>query len=246
MAAIGFAIVAGLLGALAQQSAIVLSILAAVAAVLGPLIYEALKRRQEHEQEREREREREQQERERARQERERAEKLKAEKERAVEENFRRGCDAVNAAEAEHWWRKAAKAGHKEAAFQLGLLLKDRKPAQAERLWRPLAEAGHAEAAFRLGNLLMSRDWDEGMSWWRRAAEAGSRDAAYNLGIHLRTWRDQYPSSTAEPWLRQAAEAGHKDAFMSLASLLEAQGRVEEAKRWQQRWLQAHESEDQE
>jgi TPR repeat protein len=61
--------------------------------------------------------------------------------------------------EAEHWYDRAANAGHHGAETNLGHILQLRgTPEEAER-------------------------------WWRRAASAGNHDAQYNLGVLLKVNR---------------------------------------------------------
>ncbi len=86
-------------------------------------------------------------------------------------------------AEAEEYYRKAAVAGHVDAAFAAGRLLEaGGEPAEAERYYQMAAEGGSLEGAFALGVLLRERDPDEALSWFDKAAVAGHVDAAFAAG----------------------------------------------------------------
>lgn len=79
---------------------------------------------------------------------------------------------------AEHWYRTAADAGHREAAAAAGALLAARD-AEAEAIpyLEQAAEAGIVRAQYHLGMLLATR----AQSWLTRAADAGHPAAAQAL-----------------------------------------------------------------
>jgi TPR repeat protein len=64
--------------------------------------------------------------------------------------------------EAEHWYDRAANAGHHGAETNLGHILQLRgNPEEAERWWRRAASAGNHDAQYNLGVLLKNlRSWD--------------------------------------------------------------------------------------
>jgi len=95
------------------------------------------------------------------------------------------GLDPPQLAEARTWWTRAAKGGHADAQYNLGLLLATRldppEVAEARTWWSRAAEAGSIDAQINLGVLLASQldppDLVEARTWWTRAAEAGSTEA---------------------------------------------------------------------
>ena len=93
----------------------------------------------------------------------------------------------------------SGEAGHVNAAYNLGLLLKERgKEDAAEAWWRRAAEAGDTGAAYNLGMLFNDQARPmEAEAWYRRAAEAGHVNAAHNLGMLLKA---QGKAEGAEIW----------------------------------------------
>ncbi len=106
-------------------------------------------------------------------------------------------------AEAEEYYRKAAQAGHVDAAYAAGCLLEARnEPAEAERYYRIAAEGGSLDGAFALGVLVRERDPDEALPWFDKAAHAGHVDAAYAAGRLLEARNEP---AEAERYYRMAA-----------------------------------------
>ncbi|GAA4255101.1 preprotein translocase subunit SecA [Dactylosporangium darangshiense] len=164
---------------------------------------------------------------------------------------------AGRATEAMAYFRRAADAGHVEAAYAAGRLLEGE---DAERYLTRAAERGHADAAFALGTLLRGRDARRALEWLRRAADAGHVEAAYAAGrlleagdaaadaeryLELAAERDHADAAfalgtllrgrdaqRALEWLRRAADAGHLQAAYAAGQLLHAQGRGPDAERY--------------
>jgi len=153
------------------------------------------------------------------------------------------GDEASVAAEAETWYRQAAKGGKPNAMFNLGLLLNVRgdeaSVAEAETWYRLAAKAGSTDAMNSLGRLLSRRGDEasvaEAETWYRLAAKAGSTDAMNVLGRLLQYRGDATSVAEAEVWYRRAATAGNSNAMFNLGLLLNArddEASVAEAEIW--------------
>ncbi|WP_306601571.1 tetratricopeptide repeat protein [Geothrix sp. 21YS21S-2] len=114
---------------------------------------------------------------------------------------YRWGLAASHRGTAVAFLEEAARLGHPEAHFELGLFYEEGGMGQAgrevaARHYRSAAEAGHAEASFRLAELLRwgigpSRDPGAAQRWYLRSANDGFRPAmdwlsrAYEFGEDL-------------------------------------------------------------
>jgi len=97
----------------------------------------------------------------------------------------------VDAAEAAHWYRRAADRGHVLARHNLGNIHfagtgVPQDYELAAMWWRLAAEAGDAIPEYRLGTLLeqglgVAQDPEEALLWYRNAAGRGNADAAAAL-----------------------------------------------------------------
>jgi TPR repeat protein len=133
-----------------------------------------------------------------------------------------------NAAEAEHWYRKAAEAGIPDAAHSLAWLLNQGgRTGEAERWYRQAAEAGITDAMARLAGLLKDAGDTAGAeTWYRRAVAGGDAGSATLLGFLVwESGRDE----EAAGWFRQAAAAGDEHAMNALDLLLDQTGHTGEA-----------------
>ncbi|MBF0623572.1 MAG: sel1 repeat family protein, partial [Magnetococcales bacterium] len=112
----------------------------------------------------------------------------------------------------ELWYRKAARAGHLPAQFNLGLLLLGRGPERSAAategiLWlQRAAEAGDRDAQFNLGHCHqigrgVARDPARAYLWFHRAARAGDAEAA-----RRRDWLEQELDPAQVDRLRREAE----------------------------------------
>lgn len=153
------------------------------------------------------------------------------------------------------WFRKAAEAGHGEAATALGeSLLFGRgtaaDAAQAVRWLKAGAEAGVARAQLQYGSALfrgdggLARDVAAAASWLRKAADGGEVHAMWFVGEEMRTgglWPKD--AAAARRVLRQAAEQGQPLAARSLADMcMTGEGGAQdhaEARRWYVRAAEA-------
>lgn len=96
---------------------------------------------------------------------------------------------------AAHWFRKAAMRGHRESAYNLGVLmlngqLEPRDDGRAAIWIERAAERGLPEAQYLLGRLYFDgrgvhRDPVAEAAWYRRAAEGGYPLAQHELGVLL-------------------------------------------------------------
>ncbi|BDU72111.1 tetratricopeptide repeat protein [Mesoterricola silvestris] len=114
---------------------------------------------------------------------------------------YRWGLAATNRGSALAFLEEAARLGHAEAHFELGLYFEESGQGQAgrelaARHYRSAAEAGHSEASFRLAELLRwgigpARDPGAAQRWYLRSANEGFRPAmdwlsrAYEFGEDL-------------------------------------------------------------
>ncbi|MGW1893178.1 DNA ligase LigA-related protein [Streptomyces sp. NPDC002004] len=130
-----------------------------------------------------------------------------------------------------HWLTKAARAGNPEAAQRLGdLLLGSGDEDAAFGCYQQAANARYAPVAFGFGAL--HRLWNEAEIaevWLRRAADAGDERAAHTLKFDLR--RPMAPDDVVA-FFRDDAEAGVGLDAANLGVLLEARGRLDEARIW--------------
>lgn len=96
---------------------------------------------------------------------------------------------------AAHWFRKAALRGHRESAYNLGVLVlngqvEPRDDARAAIWIERAADRGMPEAQYLLGRLYFDgrgvlRDPSAEAAWYRRAAEGGYPLAQHELGVLL-------------------------------------------------------------
>ncbi len=95
--------------------------------------------------------------------------------------------------EARKWFQRAAKRGHKNAQYMLGLLYYngkgvERNCKESKAWFQRAAEQGHAEAQYMLGLLYYDgkggqKDYNRASEWFRKAAGKGDKEAQYMLGI---------------------------------------------------------------
>ena len=148
--------------------------------------------------------------------------------------NFQEGRGvAVSKRMARLWYEKAAKEGHPQAQFTLGVMHANGecglpKPRETARLWyEKAAEQGHSDAQCNLG--LMHAQGDGGLPvskekahlWYKMAAELGHPAAQYNLGVMHEYAIGKIPMSKekARLWYEKAAGQGYIAAQRYLASL---------------------------
>ena len=106
------------------------------------------------------------------------------------------------------WWRIAARAGHDEAQYNLGLLLgaDDQHTAEADAAFKAAAAQHHVLACFALGTRLASRAANAAQAWLQCAAEQGYGPAQFNLATLLaRAARSDEELAVARRWYAAAA-----------------------------------------
>ena len=128
-----------------------------------------------------------------------------------------RAFDEGDISEAGEWYRRAAVAGHNDAAYRLGELLQSDEPGEARRWFEQAAASGHNDSAHALGDLLRGNAPAEARQWYERAATAGHANAAFKLGQLL--WEQGKPTE-AKQWFMRAAAASHAEAAYELGWLL--------------------------
>jgi TPR repeat protein len=135
--------------------------------------------------------------------------------------------------------RRAASAGHAEAAGSLGgLFLTLNDKAQAMPWLVAAADGGIAAAAFRLGGL-HGRDEDVQLRWYERAATLGHAEAMIGLGIRASQAGNL---AEAETRYRSAVATGSVRAMVNLGIvLMRQQDRAPEGIDW---WRKAAETGD--
>ncbi|MCL6733044.1 tetratricopeptide repeat protein [Streptomyces neyagawaensis] len=153
---------------------------------------------------------------------------------------IRRAAEAGHREAAEEWAAHLVDAGDEAAAIryleiaaQGGSVEAAREAGRlhrerAEALLRTAAEAGDGAAAHELGDLLLGYGRGDAFRWFVRAVRAGHEEAATSLGRAL-YYRN---SPDAEFWLRRGAALGDAHAVHSLAAYLHRVGdHDEEAER---------------
>lgn len=140
------------------------------------------------------------------------------------------GGVARDDAKAAQWFRKAAEAGHAEAALAYGEMAFSGKgvaenPGEAARWFRFAAEKGLPRAMFFWGTFLetgyaTARDDQAAFGWLKKAAEQKESYAYASLGNMYDDGRGT-PVNPAEAvkWLRLATEQGDASAFVDLGGL---------------------------
>ena len=150
------------------------------------------------------------------------------------EEGFEVGVSASGLDQsdvAERAFIRAAEAGNRDAANNLGVVLEERGDTKGAEAWyRKAAGQGDVFAAYNLAVILDERgEIPEAQKWYRLAADAGDPDAQNNLANIL---DDQGQSAEAEALYRKAAASGLNLAFHNLGELFEARGDLAEAENW--------------
>jgi TPR repeat protein len=130
------------------------------------------------------------------------------------------------------WLRRAAEAGHTDAARTLGRMLMlgtgIPKDAREAARWLCLAAAkGDETARSELILLALTRQVGEAerlvvANWLREAAAAGDPEAQYDLGLCLAQGIGaEKDNMAALAWVGRSANGGHPEAMRLLARLAE-------------------------
>jgi TPR repeat protein len=141
------------------------------------------------------------------------------------------------------WFTLAAKAGSAEARNMVGRCLENgwgapADPARAAPWYLAAAEAGDAWGQYNLGHLLLDgagvpRDPAAALAWYGRAADQG-HVRAMNLvaRCHEEGWGAPRDPAAAWRWYRRSAEGGYFRGQYNFATLLAAEGRIQDALPW--------------
>lgn len=131
------------------------------------------------------------------------------------------GDAELMASEADEWYERAARQGHRRAQVRLGMTAAQHGDVeQAAHWYRLAAEAGSRNGAFNLG-LLLAREGSEPEAalWWTRAAEAGHGRAALRMALlaarHGRL-------TDARTWCAKAVACGPEEVAERAARLTAA------------------------
>lgn len=133
---------------------------------------------------------------------------------------------ARDRAQAMQWFRRAADAGGRDAAYFFGAAaLTGRDIAKDHALARAYLEKAqdHPAALELLGEASLENDGKEpdfarAIGYFRRAAQLDNSDAAYALALLYKTGRGVAADpAEAANWLRKASEAGHTAAMVEFA-----------------------------
>ena len=123
---------------------------------------------------------------------------------------------------------RAARMGHAQAQYNLGLLLCGEGKACSQGLeksvhwFRKAAEQGYVPAFWEMGNayrdgLGVERDFDEAAMWFERGAQAGDSSCMTFLGLmHFRGEGTVEDEETAVQLWQEAAEMDNSDAMFYL------------------------------
>lgn len=127
-------------------------------------------------------------------------------------------------------FHKAAKQGHVNAKFLLGLMSAigqgvKRDYSEAVKWYQAAAEQGHIDAQLKLGAMYaigqgVSKNFEETRRWYEQAAEEGSCRTQFTVGEKYAAG-DEAPvdQPAALRWLRRPAEKGFPDAQNALGDL---------------------------
>ena len=132
-------------------------------------------------------------------------------------------------AEAEKWFRVAAKRGNNVAQYALGKMLLENSETEKEGVgWLAVAaDNGNSYARYRLGKMGLTGDGiidgvERAIIDLTDAAEQGNRYAQYTLGkVYLQGYEVGRNMELAEYWLTRAAEQGHEYAQFFLDHMSE-------------------------
>lgn len=135
---------------------------------------------------------------------------------------------------AHDWFLQAAKQGHKEAQYNLALLLFDNERrtatdvAEARKWLRAAAQADVALAQYRLAELVRTgtggnSDMAEAATLYRHAAKQGHTRSQFNLGLMYQLGEGVPQDFTeAARWYRLAAVADLPEAQLKMSNLTQA------------------------
>lgn len=136
---------------------------------------------------------------------------------------------------ARSWWETAAKSGHPEAEYNLGLVyyrgvheggdgsdFSKRDYATAQKWLEKAAEHGHGGAMYALAGMARTgegqpKNLEKAAQWYRRASEIGHPEAQYQLaGMYLNGAGVKADQAEAKKWMKKAADVGHPGAIQAM------------------------------
>lgn len=146
-------------------------------------------------------------------------------------------------ARAFYWFSRAARSGNVDAWNMLGRCHEHGWGAPADfaaaaRWFAKAARTGDAWAQYNLAHLYLNgrgvrRDARRAFAWYQRAADKGHVRAMNLVGRCLEQgWGVGSDPAAAGDWYRRSAEGGYFRGQFNYASLLAAEGRLDEAMEW--------------
>lgn len=150
----------------------------------------------------------------------------KAEKDYATGVNYYLGTSVRrDFSKAIEYYKRAARAGHRDATFSLGLCYSNGRGVekdlrQARVNYESAAQRGHVGAQNNLAMLLGNgqggeKDQDGSLYWYRKAAAAGSPEAMFNIGLD--EWIRKNETLAADYFMRSGQayhKAGERDGVL--------------------------------
>jgi TPR repeat protein len=124
---------------------------------------------------------------------------------------------------------KAAKQGHMNSMYNLGMILHNTNSTEAEAWYRKAVNLGNVGAMNNLGGLLEKSNPAEAEKWYHEAAIRENVNGMYNLGVLL---YKQNKLKEAETWFHKAAIHGHVNAMYNMGVLSRQQNNLKEAEIW--------------
>jgi uncharacterized caspase-like protein len=160
--------------------------------------------------------------------------KLDAQASQVLAALYQKGVEAKNQGNliaATESFEPAAKGGHQQAMYELGMLLKiGRKPIvqdlpKSQQFFLQAAQQDYAPAQYQVAQMFAqgigtARDCEQASLWAHKAAEAGSIDAAVLFAeLNMANCNGTKNSEIAAQWFRIAADKGLANAQFSLGLL---------------------------
>lgn len=142
----------------------------------------------------------------------------------------------LNPKKAVELYRKAAEAGHEDAAYHLGVLLSvlDAKDNDTEKWVRIAAMKGEHHAQYKLGCILYeSKGASEALQWFTKASENGNGSASSVAGaIYMESAQNDTDKEKAKKLFIRAWEQGDKHAIEYIAKCCYSLKQYDEAFSW--------------
>jgi TPR repeat protein len=141
------------------------------------------------------------------------------------------------------WFRTAARSGDADAMNMVGRCYENgwgtaRETAAAAEWYRRSAEAGHDWGEYNYANMLfdgigIAKNLPLAVSWYLKAANQGHGRAMNQAGRCFEEgWGVAKDIGIAVDWYRKSAEAGYFRGQYNYATILCADGDIDEAARW--------------